>query len=125
MSTRLGGVNRISFIPSSGDIPPNTIVLVSGSVAYLRIQEKIVYVSIPCLFLVDEHVQSKSLPSSCSLTWHRLLHEVFGGSTQFTALIGHRLNDTFILPSSNHLIRTILVATSSAPPSHDDANIKS
>eukprot|EP00978_Attheya_sp_CCMP212_P043219 scaffold278235_cov40-Attheya_sp.AAC.2 len=74
MSSRLG-VSRISFIREGGDIPPNSIVLVSGSVDYLNAQELILPASVPCLFLVDAHVRSKRIPTSQNLDWHRLRHK--------------------------------------------------
>jgi hypothetical protein len=119
MSSRLG-VSRTFFIPECVNIPTNSIVLVSGSVDYLNAKELLLPASVPCLFLVDEHVRSKRTPTSQNLDWHRLRHKVFGGSTQFMALIAHRSQDTFTLPPSSNLIRTIAHLVDFGTPAYDD-----
>jgi hypothetical protein len=94
--------SRIEYVGSL--IPPsNAILLVSGSLAFIKSWS--LQVTNPVLVLCDEHVRSKRVRFSGNLRWSQLRHETFGGVTHFQTMLGTNIPN--FEPSRTSLRRTI------------------
>jgi hypothetical protein len=100
--------------------PPGTILLVSGSLPFIKSWS--LQVSNQVLVLCDEHVRQRQTAVDGHLRWQLVRHETFGGVTHFQTLMGSNIPDfeptrTTLRRTLRHIIDYSLKPRWSSPPS--------
>jgi hypothetical protein len=104
--------------------PPGTILLVSGSLPFIKSWS--LQVSNQVLVLCDKHVCQRQKAVDGHLRWHLVRHESFGGVTHFQTLMGTNIPDfeptrSTLRRTLGHIIDYSLKPRWLSPPSTQDA----
>ena len=88
------GLGRVHYSNLSRPAPqgPRDIVLLSGSLAYVREHARLAVH--PTMVLCDVHIRGRVTKFGGSFRWFHLRHSSFGGSTSFKAFLGTNI-ETF------------------------------
>jgi hypothetical protein len=103
LAIRRIGLARVHFSNQPKSPSPGDIVLISGSIKYIRKHSN--HAVNPTLVICTDHIRGKVTKLGGTFRWFHLPHSSFGGSTSFKAFLG--TNVEHFAPKTSILRRVI------------------